>query len=197
MTSLAPILLPLAAFAAALTLALALRAALARSANVPAGPAERLFTPRGKSRSLAAAVGALAQPRSEQRRRVIRRRLTQSGFEGKRAYELYAAVRATLALGLPALTWLALRPSSLLLSVALALMAAAVGYYAPTLFIENRRIRRQEALLKPFPNALDLLVSSVEAGLGLDAALDCVAREMEPAAPQQRACPEASRKQVV
>ena len=184
MLSLPTSVITLAAFAATLALALALRAVIApHGATAAPAPAEELFAPPGRSKGLAAAVGALAQPRSPEALSVLCRRLTHAGFEGKRAYEVYNAVRAVLALGLPALTWLALRPSNLLLSVALALVTAAVGYYGPTLFVENCRLRRREALLKPFPNALDLLVTSVEAGLGLDAALNCVATEMEPAAP--------------
>ncbi len=176
--------IPLAAFVATLAVALALRAVLAqRGATEPTAPGEELFVPGVRSGGLVAAVGSLAQPRSEEGLGVLRRRLTQAGYEGKRAFEVYSVLRAALALGLPALTWLALRPSTLLVSVALALATAAVGYYGPSLYVENRRLRRRAELLKPFPNALDLLVSSVEAGLGLDAALNCVAADLEPAAP--------------
>jgi tight adherence protein C len=184
MLSLSPELITFAAFAATLAVAFALRGVLVHErATSPATPPEPLLAPRSKAKGLAATVGSLAQPRTPEGLGAMRRHLSHAGFEGKRAYEVYSLVRATLALGLPALTWLALRPSSLFLSVLLALITAAAGYYGPVLYVENRRRRRREALLKPFPNALDLLVSSVEAGLGLDAALRCVATEMETAAP--------------
>lgn len=184
MLSAAPYLLPFAAFAAVLALMFATRAAFAPTARRAfAAPSEDLFAPSRKSGGLTAAVGSLAQPRAAEERGALRLRVTQAGFERKRAYEAYSAARVVLALGLPALTWLALRPSSVVLSISLALLTAAIGYYGPTLFLANRRQRRREALLKPFPNALDLLVISVEAGLGLNAALQSVAEEIEPAAP--------------
>ena len=43
--------------------------------------------------------------------------------------------------------------------------------------------KRKRILLRSFPDALDLLVSCVEAGLGLDAAFRRVALELETAAP--------------
>ncbi len=180
----APYLLPFAAFVAALGVMLALRAAFAPpAASAFPAPPRDLFVPKGKPKGLTAAVGSLAQPRAVEDQGQLRLRVTQAGFERKRAYEAYNALRVLLALGLPMLTWLALRPESVLLSVTTALLSAAVGYYGPTLYLKNRRIRRREALLKPFPNALDLLVISVEAGLGLNAALKSVAEEIEPAAP--------------
>ena len=63
------------------------------------------------------------------------------------------------------------------------LLGMTAGYYAPKLFVSNRRETRQKELMKSFPDALDLLVSSVEAGLGLDAAFRRVSKEMESAAP--------------
>ena len=63
------------------------------------------------------------------------------------------------------------------------MLAATIGYYIPSVYVSNRLENRKEELLKPFPDALDLLVSSVEAGLGLDAAFRRVSLEMESAAP--------------
>ena len=58
-----------------------------------------------------------------------------------------------------------------------------MGYYLPAVLLDWRIRNRQAAILRPFPDALDLLVCCVEAGLGLDAAFRRVAEEMEPAAP--------------
>ena len=61
---------------------------------------------------------------------------------------------------------------------------AALGYYLPAVLLDWAVRKRQSAILRPFPDALDLLVCCVEAGLGLDAAFRRVAEEMEPAAPE-------------
>ena len=64
------------------------------------------------------------------------------------------------------------------------MLGATIGYYLPAGYVNARLQSRQNSLLKPFPDALDLLVSSVEAGLGVDAAFQRVAKEIEPAAPE-------------
>ncbi|MCO4772533.1 MAG: type II secretion system F family protein [Deltaproteobacteria bacterium] len=179
-----PLVMAVAAFVAVLGLMLVLRAALSPKTTLATdAPADDLFVTESGAGRLTTAVGSLANPRSAEERGALRLSLIQAGFEGKRAVELYSAARVLLVLGLPLLTWLALPTYSLLLSASLALITAAVGYYGPTLYLANLKLRRREALLKPFPNALDLLVTSVEAGLGLNAALKTVADELEPAAP--------------
>ena len=63
------------------------------------------------------------------------------------------------------------------------MVAAVVGFYLPTIWLwlkgENRRGKIQSAL----PDALDLLVVCVEAGLGLTAAIERVGREIAIASP--------------
>ena len=61
--------------------------------------------------------------------------------------------------------------------------SASLGYYLPAVVLDWRIRQRQASILRPFPDALDLLVCCVEAGLGLDAAFRRVAEEMAPAAP--------------
>jgi tight adherence protein C len=55
----------------------------------------------------------------------------------------------------------------------------AVGYLLPNILLANAGQKRETAMLKALPDALDLLSISVEAGLGFDAAVDRVARDTE------------------
>lgn len=118
---------------------------------------------------------------------VTRRWLVQAGFRGKSAPELYSASRTVgLVFGaLVAFLLLSLLKKTTLVWLASGLMVgASIGYYAPYLYVTNALQKRREAILGGFPDALDLLVSAVEAGLGLDAAFRRVADEMEIAAPE-------------
>jgi tight adherence protein C len=47
----------------------------------------------------------------------------------------------------------------------------ALGYYLPVLMLKSKISRRQAEVIKALPDALDLLVICVEAGLGVDAAM--------------------------
>lgn len=49
--------------------------------------------------------------------------------------------------------------------------AVALGYFLPSLWIRSKIKKRQENIVKALPDALDLLVICVEAGLGFDAAM--------------------------
>lgn len=52
-----------------------------------------------------------------------------------------------------------------------ALGGFALGYYFPVMSLNSKIKKRQENIVKALPDALDLLVICVEAGLGLDAAM--------------------------
>jgi tight adherence protein C len=58
------------------------------------------------------------------------------------------------------------------------ILAATMGLYLPALFIRAKADRRQQALVNAFPDALDLMLVCVEAGLGLEAAFSRVGMEM-------------------
>jgi tight adherence protein C len=62
------------------------------------------------------------------------------------------------------------------------LLAGAAGFFLPRIIVANAIQRRQQALARGFPDALDLLVLCVEAGLSLDAAIGRVANEMQDSA---------------
>jgi tight adherence protein C len=59
-----------------------------------------------------------------------------------------------------------------------------VGFYGPLVWLKSRMAERRERIRYSFPNALDLLQVSTEAGLGMDAALIRVAHEMARVAPE-------------
>ncbi|MCB9777212.1 MAG: type II secretion system F family protein [Alphaproteobacteria bacterium] len=147
-----------------------------------AGP-ESFFDTEGVQ-SATSRISDLAAPAQEEQRNVLRRKLIQGGFRSPNNLEMFSALRVVLALALPMFLALIFRPDNLLAIMLLVLASAAAGYYIPGIVLSSRVEERQATLLRPFPDALDLLVSSVEAGLALDAAFKRVAEEMESAAPE-------------
>ncbi|MED5372396.1 MAG: type II secretion system F family protein [Myxococcota bacterium] len=129
------------------------------------------------------AVSQVAAPTDEEELDALKRRLIQAGFRGQNNVETFSASRFALAIALPLLSLVFTGGFALVYQVLIALVVAAVGYYLPAIIVTNALQKRQEALLKTFPDALDMLVASVEAGLGLDAAFRRIANEMEDAAP--------------
>ena len=65
------------------------------------------------------------------------------------------------------------------LSLVLIVAGTVAGYFAPNIYLYNAGAKRAAAMRKTFPDALDLLTISVEAGLGFDAALAHVAKNIE------------------
>lgn len=63
--------------------------------------------------------------------------------------------------------------------IALVAILAIFGFYLPNLWIRFKIARRKEAMVKGFPDALDLMVVCVEAGMGLDSTITRVSKEME------------------
>jgi tight adherence protein C len=57
-------------------------------------------------------------------------------------------------------------------------VATVVGFYAPNLFLENRISKRRTSIMQAFPDALDLLLICVEAGMSIEAAIQKVSQEI-------------------
>jgi tight adherence protein C len=60
-----------------------------------------------------------------------------------------------------------------------AVLGSGAGFFLPDILLYNAGLRRQQELSRSFPDILDLLVVSVEAGLGFDAALTRVAQNTD------------------
>src|SRR5262249_13039410 len=68
-------------------------------------------------------------------------------------------------------------------AILLTMVWAAIGFYLPTLFVGWRQRNRYYELASSLPDALDLMVVCVEAGLGMTAALQRVSGEMRHTSP--------------
>jgi tight adherence protein C len=102
-------------------------------------------------------------------------KLVAAGYRRPEALAVFAGVRLGVALACFAAVAMPLfgRPN-----VLLALGAAALGYLLPGMALGRMARRRQHRIRLSLPDALDLLVVSVEAGLGLDQAMQRVGEEL-------------------
>jgi tight adherence protein C len=112
----------------------------------------------------------------------LRQKLTAAGYTAPFAPRVYTLVRLVMVVGLPILTlgfyWLGgSTPGIFKLYISL-VIAAVLGLYLPNIFIRAKADRRQRELINAFPDALDLMLVCVEAGLGLEAAFARVGMEM-------------------
>jgi tight adherence protein C len=112
----------------------------------------------------------------------IRRSLALAGYDHPDAARLFSLIRLSLTLAFP-ITFIIVNSAvsgglTFLTAYLVSAGLALIGFYAPGLYIRNRAQARQQELLAGLPDALDLLLVCVEAGLGLDAAFDRVGREM-------------------
>ena len=118
----------------------------------------------------------------------LRGKLAAAGFTAGYAPRVYTLLRLVLVLGLPITVFLLYwvggsSPSVLKLYISL-IAAAAAGLYLPSLFVQAKADRRQRDLVNGFPDALDLMLVCVEAGLGLEAAFARVGMEMTTSHPR-------------
>jgi len=115
--------------------------------------------------------------------RRLRRRLIQAGYFDENAVTVYRVTRLIAAVVLPVATFTLLTvilgwPVDLT-AIGLTLLAVIYGLFLPSFFLSRMISNRKGRITCALPDALDLMVVCVEAGLGLNAALQRVGREME------------------
>jgi tight adherence protein C len=112
----------------------------------------------------------------------LRIRFSNAGINNPAVLGYYFAAKTGLALALPAAVFAASAllpgPTPWALVGAAMLIACGLGYFLPNGVLERLVAMRQRDLFLAFPDALDLLRVCVEAGLGLDAAVERVGREI-------------------
>jgi tight adherence protein C len=127
-------------------------------------------------------VNRFLLPAKGAERTKMERRLAYAGLRSANALPLFYALKTGLALlfllgVLTAAAWLPTWSAPKLMFFAM--LAAFVGLMIPNYVLDHLVERRQKRLRDGFPDALDLLVVCVEAGLGLTAAIQRVSEELK------------------
>lgn len=116
----------------------------------------------------------------------LRSMLVRGGFRSENAVAVFFGIRifTTFLMLVISLAIEARMPDNNAMRIAIMVFGCACGWILPKFFLEKRIAKRQEIIRLSLPDALDLLVVSVEAGLGLDQAIQHVARELQVSHPE-------------
>jgi tight adherence protein C len=134
----------------------------------------------------APALSKALQPKTELEQSELKRRLANAGYNSPNAPQLFLAVKfammvfgAFVGTSVGLVTWGATQKGWTSIVV-----GAGFGFYLPQMFLWWVTRSRQEKIFLQLPDALDLLVVCVEAGLGLDAGMRRVCDELHDTAPE-------------
>src|SRR5574340_633920 len=116
----------------------------------------------------------------------LHRSMLAAGYRTDNAVAVFYGIKLVSAvLGLvAALLLMDAMGKTLLMRIVFLGAGAGGGYVLPGFILERKIKKRQETLRLSLPDALDLMVVSVEAGLGLDQAIQHVSRELQPTHPE-------------
>jgi tight adherence protein C len=113
----------------------------------------------------------------------MRPRFLKAGFRRETAPAIFWGAKCLLAICLPIcfflLRFIVFGALSTTMTAGICLYLALMGLFLPDIWLRIKIARRRERIFKGFPDALDLLVVCVEAGMGIDAAINRVAEEMK------------------
>jgi len=151
---------------------------------------ERERAPEKKFALLANLLRPLARivkPSSAEEQSRLNRSLIHAGYRTDNAVEIFLGVKLLI----PSLVIIALwqidshleKPLELAPAIAAAFIGIAIAFFLPNIWLRSRITERQTVIADTLPDAMDLLVTCVEAGLSLDAAMARVGQELELVAP--------------
>ena len=125
-------------------------------------------------------------PSSEQEVANLKVDLIRGGFRSDNALPVFYGLRivCTLLMLMVCVMLESNMQQNAVMKLGLLFSGVAAGWILPRFMLEKKVAKRQEILRLSLPDALDLMVVSIEAGLGLDQAIQHVARELGPSHPQ-------------
>lgn len=131
---------------------------------------------------LAAAVEAAGLNLTDTKSDRLAEKLRLAGYTSPAAPRIFTMTRLALIFLMPAfyvlLAYSSAQPPSFLKIYMVGCTLALMGLYLPNLYVQAKADRRKEEIVNGFPDCLDLMLVCVESGLGLEAAMDRVGREM-------------------
>ena len=109
--------------------------------------------------------------------------LARAGFRGQGPLNAYVFARFVTPFGLFALAFLYLQftvfaDKPAYLNAMYAVFIGIIGAYLPTLWLRNRTTKRQQSIKRAWPDALDLMLLCVEAGMSVEHAFKRVSKEI-------------------
>lgn len=130
-------------------------------------------------------LSRLTAPKEKREITTLQKKLSYAGYRRPNAAVNFFGVKAlgSLVFGGGGLVYSLLSAQTLLQGLIPVIVGTGIGLYGPNLWLKLKTSRRDDAISKALPNALDFLVVCVEAGLGLDMALQRVGSELGPSAP--------------
>lgn len=119
-------------------------------------------------------------PISPQDATMARRRLMAAGFRSDMAVRAYYGTKIVLCAGLLAVAFVGRDYLTVNTVLRIVLLAAGglAGFFGPNMALDHLITKRHEKIRLSLPDALDLMVVCMEAGLGLDQAILNVSREL-------------------
>lgn len=112
----------------------------------------------------------------------LRKLLKAAGYGSPSAPRIFTFLRLCLVFALPGLFALAVfsmdEPPGFLTIYVVGSLLGVLGLFLPNLFVVAKADRRTEEVVNGFPDCLDLMLVCIEAGLGIEAAMDRAGREM-------------------
>jgi tight adherence protein C len=146
------------------------------------GAGLRVHDARGAWVALVTAIEKAGVPLVDTKDATLRSRLVAAGYTQEYAPRIYSLVRLIMVIGVPvgviSLMWASGGSPSAIKLYLIGMIAALLGLYLPSIWIRAKADRRQREIINGFPDALDLMLVCVEAGLGLEAAFSRVGMEM-------------------
>ncbi|MBC8107110.1 MAG: type II secretion system F family protein [Anaerolineae bacterium] len=130
------------------------------------------------------AVAQPLMPKSREEVSRVRRKFAHAGIYSTAAIQLFVCIKIILcAAGLAFGVLVGVVQQEPMVGAVLAAVGGILGVLLPSLWLSTRISRRQLALQSALPDALDLMVVCVEAGLTIDAAIQRVGHEIALAHP--------------
>jgi tight adherence protein C len=135
---------------------------------------------QAKVAAAAKKLGQSLRPSDEAELGKIRLKLLNAGFRQEQAVAVFYGIKviAMLVAVSVAAPFLVMKYGMTITALACTAGVGGIGFYLPDFLVDRCRKKRAESIFLALPDALDLMVVCVEAGLGLDAAMRRVTIEL-------------------